>query len=118
MSEEEFERFMEKHVYISCDFYAGTAYRFYIPLKKGAKVQVDHIDVNVIYISSQATKWKEQKLQDVVAHETAHHILNHPQCHGGDLKWETAADELAVKWGFRRSYGKTMLKKLQASRSG
>ena len=112
MSDEEFERFMRMEIHIACNLDPGTAYRYYIPLRKGIKVRVDHIDVNIIYISPLVTKWKEQMLQDTVAHETAHHILNHPECHGGSLEWETEADDLAVKWGFKRSYSKAMLKKL------
>jgi len=113
MSQEEFDQFMEKQLRISCDFNQGSAYRFYIPLMKGRTIKVDHIDVNVISISTHATKWKEQKLENTVAHETAHHILNHPQCHGGSLEWETEADDVAVKWGFRRSYSKARLKALK-----
>ena len=116
MSEEEFGKFMQKQIRIACNLDEGAAYQHYIPLRKGAKARVDHIDVNIIYISPRATKWKERKLQDTIAHETAHHILNHPQCHGGSQEWETEADNLAVKWGFRRSYSKATLEKLSSYR--
>ena len=114
MSQEEFAVFEQKQIHLICDLNPGRAYQFYKPLS--TKFRADHIAVNVIYIAPWATRWKEQKLQDTVAHETAHHILNHPQCHGGSPEWETEADDLAVKWGFKRSYSKAMLKKLSSYR--
>ena len=46
---------------------------------------------------------KDETKMDTIAHEIGHYILGHADG-GKDLKEERAADDLAEKWGFGRSY--------------
>ncbi len=72
------------------------------------------IKINVIYFAPWVTRMSEKALADTVAHEVAHLILgHHDDMNSQTSKVEVDADILAVKWGFKRSYSKAMLMKLE-----
>ena len=65
-------------------------------------VTMVHIDVSFIILNLGKMRSRQEKM-DTVAHEIAHYWLDHHHnlC---DNHNERNADDLAVKWGFNRSY--------------
>ena len=108
MREEDFEHFMELNPTIVCEPHLnGSHYTYYLPVPPGA----DGVTLHVLYFAPGIGRKSDDALAALVAHEAAHLGLRHDESHGGPED-EAAADALAEKWGFRKSYSACHLKKM------
>ncbi len=90
------EKILEEVLFIFTSAY-GTTFNLFFP-----KQAIEQKCIILNPALHEKEKKTDEGIQDVIAHEIAHIILNH--FGSNDPNFEKEADNLIEKWGFKRAY--------------